>query len=161
MFWKGVLALSGAALVAAVLVVGASAAKPTLLRITVDDAGPDPEITAACGFPVNFAATGHVVVRTFDGKDNGLTDLTTLNVRVTFTGNGNTVGIHDVGADKVRIAPDGTMILSIIGQIPFETDFTETGFHGVLKVDLATGEVLHEPRHTTGTVAALCDALAA
>jgi hypothetical protein len=161
MFWKGVLALGGAALVAAVLVVGATAAKPTLVRISVDEAGPDPEITAACGFPVNFAATGHVIIRTFEGKDNGLVDLTTLNVRVTFTGNGNTMSIHDVGADKVRIAPDGTVILSIIGQIPFETDFTDTGFHGVLKVNLDTGEVLHEPRHTTGTVAALCAALAA
>jgi hypothetical protein len=156
---KGVLALAGAALVAGVLVVGASAAKPTIVRIQVDEGGPDAEITAACGFPVNFAAIGHVTVRTWEGKVKGLTDLTTLNVRVTFTGNGNTVGIHDVGADKVRIAPDGTVILSIIGQIPFETDFTDTGFHGVLKVNLDTGEVLHEPRHTTGSIAALCAAL--
>jgi hypothetical protein len=156
---KRVLALVGAAFGAAVLAVGASAGKPTIDRIPVNESGPDLELTAACGFPVNFAATGHVIVRTFDDRERGLLDLTTLNVRVTFTANGNTFRIHDVGADKVRLAPDGTLILSIIGQIPFETDFTPTGFHGVLKVNLDTGEVLHEPTHMTGSVAALCDAL--
>jgi hypothetical protein len=161
MSWKRLLTLVGATFAAGVLAVGASAAKPTFTRIPVDDAGPDLEMTAACGFPVETVAVGHVIIRTFEGREKGLVDLTTLNVRVAFTANGNTVRIHDVGADRVRIAPDGTLTLSIIGQIPFETDFTATGFHGVLKVDLDTGEVLHEPQHTTGSVEAVCDALAA
>ena len=49
----------------------------------------------------------------------------------------------------VRIAPDGTMILSIVGQIPFGPGFT-----GVLKINLDTGEVIHEPHHFTEDVAA-------
>ena len=45
---------------------------------------------------------------------------------------------RDVGADLVRIEPDGTAVLQIIGQVPFE-------FAGIFKVDLDTGEVILEP----------------
>jgi hypothetical protein len=161
MSWKGVFALSGALLAVGLLPTVASAAKPIIERIPVDDAGPEPELTAACGFPVEVVATGHVILRTFEDDGKGLVSLTTLNVRIALTANGNTVRLHDVGSDQVRITPDGTVILSIIGQIPFETDFTATGFHGVLKVNLGTGEVIHEPQHTTGSVETVCATLAA
>ena len=45
----------------------------------------------------------------------------------------------DVGADLTRIEPDGTLVLSVIGQVPFD-------FAGVLKIDPETGEVIHEPK---------------
>jgi hypothetical protein len=38
------------------------------------------------------------------------------------------------------VQPDGTVILSIVGQVPFE-------FTGVLKINLETGEVILEPHH--------------
>jgi hypothetical protein len=44
------------------------------------------------------------------------------------------------GADQTRVAPDGTVILSIVGQVPL-------GFTGVLKLNAETGEILHEPHH--------------
>ena len=63
------------------------------------------------------------------------------------------VRFRDVGADVVRIEPDGTATLMIIGQVPF--DFT-----GVLKIDLETGRC--DPRaaaqHGGGPRAGLCDA---
>lgn len=62
---------------------------------------------------------------------------------LTATAGDNTIRFRDVGADLVRIEPDGTAILMIIGQLPF--DFT-----GVLKIDLETGEAILEPQHVTG-----------
>ena len=44
--------------------------------------------------------------------------------------------------DLLRIEPDGTMIFSIFGQVPFQ-------FTGVLKVDPETNEVILEPDQTT------------
>jgi hypothetical protein len=45
-----------------------------------------------------------------------------------------------VGIDQVRVQPDGTAILSIVGQVPL-------GFTGVLKLNLETGEAILEPHH--------------
>jgi hypothetical protein len=60
-----------------------------------------------------------------------------------------------VGADQVRIAPDGTAILMIIGQIPF-------GFTGVLKINLDTEEAILEPQHSLeGRIEDACAALTA
>jgi hypothetical protein len=39
----------------------------------------------------------------------------------------------------LRIEPDGTVVLSITGQVPF-------AFAGVLKIDLETGDVILESR---------------
>jgi hypothetical protein len=59
----------------------------------------------------------------------------------------NRVRFKDVGVDLVRISPDGTLTLMVVGQLPF--DFT-----GVLKIDLTNGEVILEPRHTVDTTRA-------
>jgi hypothetical protein len=75
---------------------------------------------------------------------------------VKVSANGKTVKVHDVGADQLRVMPYGTVILSIIGQIPFGA-----AFHGVLKLNDETVEVIHEPQHTTGGEQAICEALAA
>ena len=68
--------------------------------------------------------------------------MTTLNIGLTATAGDNVIRFRDVGADVERIEPDGTAILMIIGQVPF--DFT-----GVLKIDLETGEAILEPQHST------------
>ena len=71
------------------------------------------------------------------------------------TAGDNSYRMRDVGADHVQIKPDGTAILMIIGQIPF--DFT-----GVLKIDLDTGEAILEPQHSLeGRIADACAALTA
>jgi hypothetical protein len=48
--------------------------------------------------------------------------------------------VRDVGIDQVRVQPDGTVILSIVGQVLF-------GFTGVMKINPETGEVILEPHH--------------
>ena len=135
------LALSGVALVGAGLcgssVVGA--ARPESERIVVDDEFEDDVLSEECGVPVTTRVQGHVILRTFDDSGTGVVSLNTISLSLTATAGDRIFRFRDVGADLVRIEPDGTAVLQIIGQVPFE-------FAGVLKVDLDTGEVILEPR---------------
>jgi hypothetical protein len=145
-------------LVVVAYVIGPGAAladQPTIERIAVDESFADEFLTEACGVPVTTTAQGDVIVRTFPGEGAGVVELTTLNISLTATAGDNTYKFRDVGADLVRIEPDGTAVLLIIGQIPF-------GFTGVLKIDLETGEAILEPQHSTeGNVEVACAALTA
>jgi hypothetical protein len=117
----------------------ASGAPPTFERIPVDDTFADEFLTDACGVPVTTTVRGHIIVRTFSGEGTGVAELTTISLSFTATAGERTFRFRDVGADLVRIEPDGTAVLSIIGQVPFD-------FAGVLKIDLETGEAILEPR---------------
>ena len=134
--------LVGLTALAALLASGAMAGKPVLQRIDVDETTPDPFLTAECGVAVTTHAEGHVITRTFTGGGTGPAVVRTINIGLTATAGGNVYRFRDVGADVERIEPDGTAILMIIGQLPF--DFT-----GVLKIDLETGEAILEPQHST------------
>src|SRR5687768_14961087 len=123
--------------VAAVFAAGAAAAKPTIERFQVDESFPDDFLTEACGVPVTTTARGHVILRTFSDGGTGPVELRTINVGLTARAGDNVYRFRDVGADLVRVEPDGTVILMITGQVPFE-------FSGVLKIDLATGETILE-----------------
>ena len=151
----GLMAWLGCTLVAAAVVApGASAGKPTIERFDVDETFPDDFLTEACGVPVMTTAKGHVAVRTFpDGA--GPAEIRTLSIGLTAVAGDNRYRFRDVGADHVQVKQDGTAILLIIGQAPF--DFT-----GVLKIDLATEEVILEPQHSTeGNIERACAALTA
>lgn len=134
--------LLGMLAVAALLAPGASAAKPAFNVIEVNESFPDEFLSAACGVAVTTHVQGKIIQRTMAGTGTGLAAVSTVNVAVTATAGDNTIRFRDVGADLVRIEPDGTAILMLIGQLPF--DFT-----GVLKIDLETGEAILEPQHTT------------
>jgi hypothetical protein len=153
---RGVIAwLAGLLVVGAVIPPSATAGKPALERFDVDETSPDEFLTEACGVPVTTRAQGHVIVRTFSGEGTGPVELRTLNIALTAMADGNTYAFRDVGADLVRVEPDGTAILMIIGQIPF-------GFTGVLKIDLETGEAILEPHHSLeGRLEEACAALTA
>ncbi len=147
--------LAGAVLVAVLVAPGAFAGKPTMERIAIDETFPDGFLTAECGVPVTTRAKGHVIVRTFEGEGTGVAELTTINVGLTARAGDNIYRFRDVGADLVRIEPDGTAILMIIGQVPFD-------FSGVLKIDLETGEAILEPQHSLeGNIEKACAALTA
>jgi hypothetical protein len=147
--------LAATTAVAAVLAAGAAAAPPTIERIEVDESFPDDFLTEACGVPVTTTATGHVIMRTFSGEGTGAVELNTLNISLTAAAGDNVYRFRDVGADLVRVEPDGTAILMIVGQVPF-------GFTGVLKIDLATGETILEPQHSLeGRVEEACAKLTA
>ena len=116
----------------------ASGAPPTFERIDVDDTFADEFLTAACGVDVTTTVRGHVILRTFS-REEGLVQLNTLNLAITATAGDRTFRFRDVGADNTRVTPDGTVVLSIIGQVPFE-------FAGVLKINPETEEVILEPK---------------
>jgi hypothetical protein len=138
---RGVTLLAGVIVVAALLAPSAMAAQPTIERLDIDESFPDDFLSAACGVQVTTHAQGHIIVRTFNGEGTGPAELTTISIGLTASADGNTYRFRDVGADLVRIEPDGTAILMIIGQVPFE-------FTGVLKIDLETGEAILEPQHS-------------
>jgi hypothetical protein len=145
--------LAGLLVVAALAAPGAFAGKPTMERVDIDETFADDFLTAECGVPVTSHVQGHITFRTFEGGGTGPADLTTISIGITATAGDNTYRFRDVGADLVRIEPDGTAILMIIGQVPFE-------FTGVLKIDLETGEAILEPQHE-GNVEEACAALTA
>jgi hypothetical protein len=117
----------------------ASAAAPTFERITIDDSFVDEQVSEACGVLVTVTVQGQITFRTFPDEGTGLVTLNTLNIGVIGTADGRTFRFRDVGGDLVRIEPDGTLVLLVTGQVPFQ-------FAGALIVDLETDEVILEPR---------------
>ena len=146
-----------AVLACTVLGVGplAAAGKPTLERFKIDRFRPDPGLTAACGVDVSAHLQGIVVIRTFPGSGTGPAELVTLNLAVTAIAGENSYSFRNVGANLVRVEADGTAILVMTGQFPFE-------WTGVLKIDLETGDAILEPHHSVeGDVGEACAALTA
>ena len=137
-------------------VVSAGAAgAPTIERFVVDRSQPDPGLTAACGVPVTTHVQGHVIVRIFSSGGTGPVDLVTISLAVTATAGDNAYRFRNVGMDSTHVGPDGTTIFLSTGQLPFE-------WTGALKLDLATGEAILEPGHTTeGKIDEACAALTA
>ena len=147
--------LAGILVASVVIAPTAFAAKPTFERIDIDETFDDDFLTAECGVPVTTHAVGQVTLRMLEGGGTGAAEVNTLNIALTAMSGDNTYRFRDVGADQVRIEPDGTAILMIIGQTPF-------GFAGVLKIDLETDEVILEPQHSLeGNIEKACAALTA
>jgi hypothetical protein len=148
----GLLAVLGALLVVVLGATAAAAQAPVKEVIQVDDEFVDEALSEECGVEVTVTLTGRVTVFTFpDGKV--LQELTTLNLEVVFSAGDNQIRVRDVGIDQVRVQPDGTVILSIVGQVPL-------GFTGVLKIKLDTGEAILEPHHVVD-IAEVCAQLTA
>ena len=99
-----------------------------------------PFLSEACGVEVTLTVTGRVTHFTFPDRPVGLQELCTVNGDVVASAGDNQIRARNVGADVVRVAPDGTLILTTTGQVPFE-------FTGVLKLNLDTEEVILEPHH--------------
>jgi hypothetical protein len=147
----GVLAVLGALFVVVLGATAAAAQAPVKEVFQIDEEFADEFLTEECGVPVTTTVTGRVTVFTHNGVV--LQELTTLNVSLVATAGDNQARFRDVGGDQVRMQPDGTVILSIIGQVPF-------GFTGVLKINLTTGDVILEPHHDVDTTR-VCERLTA
>jgi hypothetical protein len=133
------LAVLGALLVVVLGATAAAAQAPEKEVIPIDETFVDEGLSAACGVEVTITLTGRVTAFTFpDGTV--LQELFTVNFEVVATAGDNQVRARNVGADLIRVAPDGTVILTTTGQVPFE-------FIGVLKIDLDTGDAILEPHH--------------
>jgi hypothetical protein len=114
-------------------------AAPTIQRIELNETFTDELLSDECGVAVTSHIEGTIIERTFSGERTGVSQVSTNNVAVTAAAGVRTFRFRDVGASVTRIEPDGTAVLLITGQLPFE-------FAGVLKIDLETGETILEPR---------------
>ena len=136
----GVLVVLGALLVVGLGATAAAAQAPEKEVIQLNDRLIDPFLSEACGVEVTLTVTGRVTHFTFPDRPVGLQELFTVNGDVVASAGDNQIRARNVGADVVRVAPDGTVILTTTGQVPFE-------FTGVLKLNLDTEEVILEPHH--------------
>jgi hypothetical protein len=118
--------------------------RPITETITFSETFEDAELTDACGVEVTTTVDGRITFFTFPDQPVGPQGLTSVHVNFVARAGNHAARFHDVGIDIVQVMPDGTAILMIVGQIPF--DFT-----GVLMIDLATGEAILEPVHVLTT----------
>ena len=100
--------------------------------ITFSDTFEDEFLSDACGVDVTTTLNGRITFLAFPDRPVGVQDITSVHVDLLASAGDNRVRFKDVGVDLVRISPDGTLTLMVVGQIPF--DFT-----GALKVDLRPG----------------------
>ncbi|GAA1769591.1 hypothetical protein [Agromyces humatus] len=150
---RAVTAISAAALLLIATATPALAAPPTIEKIPIEFTFEDDFLTAECGVDVTTTLSGFRIERGWlDGGGNVLS-LATIRVAGTASSEFGSFKVMDVGADQLKVAPDGTLTLSIIGQVPFN-------FKGVLVVNADTGEVVKEP-HFTGDeqLARACEVL--
>jgi hypothetical protein len=135
-------ALAGLTASLAIAQVGVAAA-PAISTETISDSSHDDFLSEECGVDVWTTATGHVTRREFQ-SDTGVQVVNTVNVSLVAESGDNVFRFRDVGADVVQLAPDGSLTLLIIGQVPF-------GWTGVLKLDPTTEEVILEPHWVDST----------
>jgi len=133
-----------ALMLAAFAPAAAAGGKPVKETITFTETFDDVELTDACGVDVTTTASGRITFFGFPDRPVGPQDLTSVHVHFVATSDFGAVRFKDVGIDVVRIQPDGTLILMVVGQVPFE-------FTGLLKVNLTTGQVIREPVHIVDT----------
>jgi hypothetical protein len=127
---------------AAVLVPAAAAgAPPTIVREDIDETFIDEALSEACGVEATVHLTGHSISRMREG--GGVLEVFTINLTGIITSDFGSFRVKDVGSDSTRITPDGQVIVSLRGQLPFF-------FKGVLKFDATTEEWLNEPNLAAG-----------
>jgi hypothetical protein len=150
---SALLAILGALLV---VVLGASAAAaqaPVKETITIFDTFESSLLSEACGVEVTITITGSVTVFIFPDQPVGPQELDTANIAVVATADDNQATVREVGISQVRVEPDGTATLSIVGQDAFL-------FTGILKINLTTGEVILESPHVAD-ITRICELLTA
>jgi hypothetical protein len=133
------------ALCAAAALVPASAAgaPPTIERVDIDDTFVDEFLSEACGVKATVHLVGHQMTRT--SESGRLLDVHTVSMTGIITSKFGSFRVKDVGSDSTRVTPDGQVIVSLRGQLPFF-------FKGVLKYDpaIAGDNWLNEPNLAAG-----------
>ena len=140
----------------------ALAAPPQRTVIDLNDPALDADESAwwsnACQFPVVADNTGHVIVLSFPGGPRSILELAVYGIRATYTNpaTGTSVRLRDIGPDRLYIR-DGRMYVGVTGR-----STTGTGVIGLVVIDLATGDIVHQAGNDVGLFQdSLCEALAA
>jgi hypothetical protein len=92
---------------------------------------------------ITFTETinGRITFFTFDGQV-GPAQIVSVSTSFVSTSGDNSIRYRDAGIDLIRVAPDGTATLSIIGTLPVRVS-------GILVIDLQTGETILDAFHVT------------
>ena len=126
---------------AALVPASAAGAPPTIVRDDVDETFVDEALSQACGVEATVHLTGHSTFRMREG--GGVLEVFTVNLTGSITSEFGSFRVKDVGSDSTRVTPDGQVIVSLRGQLPFF-------LKGVLKFDATTEEWLNEPNLAAG-----------
>jgi hypothetical protein len=126
---------------AALVPASAAGAPPTIVREDIDETFVDEDLSEACGVEATVHLTGHSILRMREG--GGVLEVFTVNLTGIITSEFGSFRVKDVGSDATRITPDGQVIVSIRGQVPFF-------FKGVLKFAGTTEKPLNEPNFAAG-----------
>ena len=97
----------------------AAGAKPVMEREDLNEIGVlDPFLTEACGVDVFSDIVGHAIFRTWtDAEGNPTRELHNFAVRVRYHSEFGEVRTLDVGIDRVTHNPDGSITLTVIGNV--------------------------------------------
>jgi hypothetical protein len=145
----------------------ATAAEPSSETFYLDDHFLDEELCA--DFDVWTDATGHIRFATyFDRHGNPVMEVNNFAVHISYSANGKTVNVVDVGVDLVKVLDDGSVTVAVTGNVQLVTTPGEGvvgGETGRLLLGVSpTGDVTVISEHgkrAGDPAAAICELLAA
>lgn len=145
----------------------AAAAQPSSETINIDDHFVDTELCA--DFDVMIDATGHIRFATyFDRHGDPVMEVNNFAVHISYSANGKTVNVVDVGVDLVKVLDDGSVTVAVTGNVQLVTAPGEgvvAGETGRLLLAISpTGDVTVISEHgkrAGDPAAAICELLAA
>ena len=137
---SGLLAVLGALLVVVLGATAAAAQVPEKEIIPVNGFYVDVVLSRACGVQVTHTVTGSVTILTYPDRPVGPQELQRFHLEHVIAAGDNQLWAREVGIRLIQVEPDGTVVISIVGQVPFQ-------FTGVLKVNYYTGQATLEPHH--------------
>jgi hypothetical protein len=97
----------------------AAVGKPTVDRVNINDVGVyDDFLSGECGFDVWSDTGGHITFRLFnDAAGNPRREVNNYAVRVHYYSENGDVYTRDVGPDRARYLDDGSILLTITGNV--------------------------------------------
>jgi hypothetical protein len=154
-------AATAAAALAAVagLPSSAAGAGPSIERISIHRTSTQGFLSESCGFTVTQILDGHLTAVSFGDSEGGLVELRIASLRLSYTANGNTYQVQEVGPLQIRVLPDGTTRTTRTtraGQVAL-------GWIGIERVEARDGIsviVLNTGRGQAYRVDEICEALA-
>ncbi len=151
-----------------------AAAKPVMEHLQIHDIGlHDDFLSEACGFDVWVDAVGVITFRVWlDAEDNPIREVNNFGVRIRYYSEWGSIRTQDVGADRAIYHPDGSVTLTVIGnvqsiQVPGQgrvySDVGRVSFH--VTFPDPEGEPVFEllsvtGQHSDDQLSVICDLLA-
>lgn len=97
----------------------AAAAKPVMEHLRIRDIGfHDEFLSEACGFDIWVDAIGVITFRVWlDTDENPIREVNNFGLRIRYFSESGSIRTQDVGADRVTYHADGSVTLTVIGNV--------------------------------------------